>query len=283
MNGFFRVGVFDGIKRVDGAAEAGCIDVIDPANRTFFVEPDHGVSLKNGFLSLYLIYDSVDDMQLSVRNLTVSIGGRQILHNVSFGAESGETHAIRGPNGSGKTSLALSIIGHPAYAVQVGDIRWKDESVANLKPHERARRGIHWIPQSAPAFEGVGLLSLARAARDARGAASDVFALRAELSLALTATGLTDDFLLRALHGDSSGGEKKKVELAIAAVLKPELLILDEVDAGLDADGLAAAATLIRGFKKIAAIIVISHSESFLERLGVNRAYRMESGTLIHE
>lgn len=212
--------------------------------------------------------------------MTVNIGERQILRNVSFGIERGEMCAIQGPNGSGKTSLALSIVGHPAYAIQAGDIQWNGESIARLKPHERARRGIHWIPQSAPAFEGVGLLNLVRAARDARGAAVDVFALRAELSVALAAMGLGDDFLLRALHGDSSGGEKKKVELALATVLKPELLILDEVDAGLDAEGIAAAANLIHGFQKNAAVIVISHSEAFLERLGVSRIYRMESGKL---
>lgn len=220
---------------------------------------------------------------LEIRDLTVKANERQILHTVSLTIAKSEIHAMKGSNGSGKTSLALSIAGHPDYAVMSGDIRWNGGSILDKKPHERARLGIHWIGQSVPAFDGVGLLSVARGACSARGKAPDVFHLRSELVAALKRMGLGEDFLLRALHGDSSGGEKKKVELALAAVLKPECLILDEVDAGLDATGIEAAAGVIAELAGNAAVLVISHSDAFIERLGASRCYRMESGKLIHE
>ncbi|MBI1957458.1 MAG: ATP-binding cassette domain-containing protein [Candidatus Niyogibacteria bacterium] len=220
---------------------------------------------------------------LEIRELAVEAAGRRILEGVSLAIPAGEIHALQGPNGSGKTSLALSIVGHPDYSIEAGDIRWNGESILNKKPHERARLGIHWLPQSVPAFEGVGLLSMARAAADARGAKPDIFVLRSELAAALKRLGLSEDFLLRPLHGDSSGGEKKKIELALSAVLKPEFLILDEVDAGLDAAGIAAAADVIAEIAKNAAVLAISHSNAFLERLGVRRRYRMEAGKFIHE
>ena len=219
---------------------------------------------------------------LDVQKLSVETDGRTVVNFVDFSVDTGECCAITGPNGSGKTSLALAITGHPFYVARSGDIRWNGVSIVDKKVHERSRLGIHWIPQSAPAFDGVGLLNLLRAAESARGGVRDVFALRKELSLALSRAGLSDDFLLRALHRDSSGGEKKKVELALALVSRPKLLIADEVDAGLDAEGMVAAAAIIQEIQKTAAVIVISHSDAFLSRLEVCRGYRMENGILAH-
>lgn len=201
---------------------------------------------------------------LEVRDLVVSVEGHRVLKGVSLKITSGELHALMGPNGSGKSTLAYTIAGRPGYTVESGDILLNGESILGLSPEERALKGIFLGFQEPPPLPGVRLLSLVNAINNKRkglpitGQGDPT--LYKVVTKALETVGLTQAHATRALNVGFSGGEKKRMEVAQALILNPEVVILDEPDSGLDADGVRKIAEIIGSLRASGkAVLVITH------------------------
>ena len=176
--------------------------------------------------------------ELVVSGLHVSLGGREILRGIDLTVRSGEIHAVMGPNGSGKSTLAHVIMGRPGAEVGAGSVTLDGVDVLGLPPWRRARLGIFLAPQYPTEVPGVPVVdALAAALSDGEGGAPAP--ALAELAAAeARRVGLPVRMLERALNVDLSGGERKRSETLQMGVLRPAMAVLDELDSGLDVDGL---------------------------------------------
>lgn len=207
---------------------------------------------------------------LEIRNLSVSVNGKQILKNVNLKIRKGERHIAFGPNASGKTTLAMTIMGIPPYEVDSGKILFEGKDITKLSITERAKLGIFVTYQSPPAIRGVrmgpllGLLN------------------REDPERLLERVYLSRDFMTRELGIGFSGGEKKRSEIAQAFAAKPKLLILDEFDTGIDIESLKLIGNEIRGFlrREKTTLLAITHYGHVLEYLEPDTAYVMVRGQI---
>ena len=204
---------------------------------------------------------------LEVKDLRVSIDGKEILSGLNLNVEKGEVHAIMGPNGSGKSTLANAILGHPKYSVDSGDILVNGESIVKLPTDQRAKKGLFLGFQYPTEISGVGYSHFLRNAYNLLGKEDknrEVFLTVREfheyVKKNLEAVGLDKSFLSRYLNEGFSGGEKKRSEVMQMLVLKPNIAILDEPDSGLDIDAVKAVAESINKLIETGAgVIVITH------------------------
>ena len=214
---------------------------------------------------------------LEIKDLHVSIDGKEILKGVNLKTGPGEVHAIMGPNGSGKSTLAYTLLAHPKYQVTKGDILLNGESILDLPADERAKKGLFLGFQYPTEVSGVGFSHFLRTAYNSlskalEGDNREVFITVREfqkyLKENLEKVGLREEFLSRYLNEGFSGGEKKRAEVLQMAVLKPKISILDEPDSGLDIDAVQAVAQAIsKVADKDATIIIITHYARILKFL----------------
>jgi Fe-S cluster assembly ATP-binding protein len=207
---------------------------------------------------------------LEIKDLHVSIDGKQILDGLNLNLDKGEVHAIMGPNGSGKSTLANAIMGHPKYTINSGEIKAKGEVINDLSTDLRARKGLFLGFQYPTEISGVGYSHFLRNAYNqlnkslAEEQNREVFLTVREfheyVKKNLDAVGLDPSFLGRYLNEGFSGGEKKRSEVMQMLVLKPNIAILDEPDSGLDIDAVKAVAEAINKLIDAGAgVLVITH------------------------
>lgn len=211
---------------------------------------------------------------LEIRDLHVSVEGKPILHGVNLTLRRGETHALMGPNGSGKSTLGLVIMGHPNYEVTSGDMLLNGESLLELGPDERARRGLFLALQRPVAIPGVKLADFLRHAttnvrNPERKEGEELMAMREfrqELRSRMDQLKMDHDFARRYVNDGFSGGEMKRAEILQMAMLQPKFAILDETDSGLDADAVRLASQSIAeiGREKMG-LLIITHHDKLLE------------------
>jgi Fe-S cluster assembly ATP-binding protein len=186
--------------------------------------------------------------ELVVSGLRAGVAGLEVLTGVDLVVRSGEVHAVMGPNGSGKSTLAHVLMGKPGYQVLGGAVTLDGEDLLRLAPFERARLGLFLAPQDPIEVPGVGLHEALTEALAGRGLSLD----NAEGSLASRAlveaqrVGLETRLLERPLNVDLSGGERKRSETLQMAMLRPSIAVLDELDSGIDIDGLRDVAQRVR-------------------------------------
>ncbi len=181
-----------------------------------------------------------------IKDLHVSVEGRQILKGVSLKVNKGEVHAVMGPNGSGKSTLSYTLMGHPNYKVTGGEVLFKGQNVLSLQPEERAKLGMFLALQYPIVVPGITMSNFLRTAINAKrgydgkdkSKAINVKEFRAMLKSEMSILRMDDSFLGRYVNEGFSGGEKKRAEILQMAVLKPEIAILDETDSGLDIDSI---------------------------------------------
>jgi len=217
---------------------------------------------------------------LKVENLHVNVGEKEILRGMNLELAPGELHVVMGPNGSGKSTLALTIAGHPRYTVTRGRIIFEGKDITGTKPEERARAGIFLSFQNPVEVEGVKVINfLQRTLKNLRGineveAYDLIFKTVEEL-------GLDKGMLSRELNVGFSGGERKKLEMLQAYLVKPKLLILDEPDSGVDVDSLKVIAGLISKLhREGTSILLITHYGRILEYLNPQMVHVIKDGRL---
>lgn len=223
---------------------------------------------------------------LSVSHLHVSIveNDQPIVVDCSFDIKEGQLHILQGPNGSGKSSLIYALMGHPYYTVSRGKIYFCDNDITNVSIDERARRGMFVAlqhPIALPGVSGIDFLRESIAAVTGERLALPV--LKERVNNALKAVGLDDSFAHRYVHDNFSGGEKKRFELAQMILLRPKLVILDEIDAGLDVNALERMIAILDTMRKenpSMGILVITHQPRLADLLAPDKVYTMENGRL---
>ena len=226
---------------------------------------------------------------LEIKNLHVSIGERSILKGVNLIVPQGETHALMGPNGTGKSTLAYTLMGHPNYTVTAGEVLFKGVSILELAPDERARMGLFLAFQYPVAIPGVSVANFLRAAINARRRAANpqdkgmpVPEFRKLLKAKMELLEVPADFAGRYLNDGFSGGEKKRAEILQMAVLEPEIAILDETDSGLDIDALRIVATGVNALGGPAmGVLVITHYQRILNYIKPHFVHVMYDGRIV--
>jgi Fe-S cluster assembly ATP-binding protein len=223
------------------------------------------------------------ETMLEIKDLAVEVAGRPILHDVNFTINAGETHVLFGPNGNGKTTLLMTIMGAPRYKVTRGRIIFRDQDILSLPMDERARLGIGMSMQRPPVVRGVKTRDMVTAC--ARGRESDE-----GLNTIVQATNLTE-LVERDINYGFSGGEIKRSELAQLLAQKPDLVLLDEPESGVDLVNIALIGRLINDLlQKKQPIrdrkrsgLVITHTGHILDYVDARTGYVLLDGTIICE
>ena len=214
---------------------------------------------------------------LEIRNLYVSVHEKQIIENFSLAVPKGEIHAIMGPNGTGKSTLSYTIMGHPAYKPSSGDILMNGERINDWTPDKRSHAGLFLALQYPVAVPGVTVanflrtaLNTQRKARDPEDHGIPVPAFRKLLREKMGKLKMDSSFASRYLNDGFSGGEKKRTEILQMAVLQPEIAILDEIDSGLDIDALRIVAEGVNMLvqENGMGVLVITHYQRLLHQTG---------------
>lgn len=211
---------------------------------------------------------------LEVRNLTVEVEGKQILKSVSFQVNEEETVCLFGPNGAGKSTLLYTLIGYPGYKIVGGEILFKGKLINDLPVNERAKLGMGIAFQHPPKLIGVKLKDLLDLASN--GTSSEEIR---ELAERLKMT----DFLERDVNFGFSGGEMKRAEILQLAALKPELLLLDEPDSGVDVENVELLGREIQALLKGRSGLIITHIGYILNFIKADRAIVLYEGKVACE
>jgi Fe-S cluster assembly ATP-binding protein len=227
--------------------------------------------------------------ELIIRDLHVNVAGREILTGVNLTVRQGEVHALMGPNGTGKSTLAYTLMGHPGYAVTKGEVIFKGVNVLEKKPDERSRLGIFLAFQYPVSIAGVSVANFLRTAINARRKAENhedkgisVPEFRKMLKERMDLLKMDYAFAGRYLNEGFSGGEKKRAEILQMAVLRPEIAILDETDSGLDIDALrivSEGVNTLRGPDM--GVLVITHYQRILNYIKPEFVHIMLDGRIV--
>ncbi|MBK9573559.1 MAG: Fe-S cluster assembly ATPase SufC [Rhodoferax sp.] len=223
---------------------------------------------------------------LSVRDLRVEVGERTVLDAISLDIQPGELVVLMGANGSGKSTLGLTLAGHPRYRVSAGSARFNGQDLLAQKPEERARAGLFLSLQSPPDIPGVKnalfLRSALNAIRESRGESPlDAYDFLKDARALASELGLDAKLLSRPVNEGFSGGERKRNELLQLALLKPRLALLDEIDSGMDVDGVRAVVKQVQAMRaQGTAFVVVSHYPQLIESLTPDTVLRLDQGRI---
>ena len=229
--------------------------------------------------------------QLEIKNLHVKIEDKEILKGLTLTINQGEIHAIMGPNGTGKSTLAYTLMGHPNYTVTEGEILFKGKNMLDLEPDERSRAGVFLAFQYPVAIPGVTVANFLRTAINARRRADNpedkgmpIPEFRKMLKDKMDTLKMDHAFAGRYLNDGFSGGEKKRAEILQMATLKPEIAILDETDSGLDIDALRLVAEGVNALRDPGrAMLVITHYQRLLDYIVPDRIHVLAKGRIVAE
>ncbi|MDR2981245.1 MAG: Fe-S cluster assembly ATPase SufC [Puniceicoccales bacterium] len=222
---------------------------------------------------------------LDIRNLNVSVAERQILKNFSLTVPKGEVHALMGPNGTGKSTLAKALSGHEDYAVISGEALLDGENIIGAEPDAIARAGLFMAFQYPSEIPGVTIANFIRAAlvaRQPKGAPFDAKAYYARLYEKMDALKMDRKFTSRSVNEGFSGGEKKRCEILQMMMLEPKYAIMDETDSGLDIDALRIVADGVNKMRgPDIGILVITHYQRLLDYIVPDKVHVMYDGKIV--
>jgi len=227
--------------------------------------------------------------ELVVKNLHVSIEGKEILKGLDLAIKQGEIHAIMGPNGTGKSTLAYTLMGHPSYTVTAGEIWFKGQNLLTLAADERSRLGLFLAFQYPVSIPGVTVANFLRSAINSRRRVENVGdkgmpipEFRKMLREKMELLKMDPAFAGRYLNDGFSGGEKKRAEILQMATLKPEIAILDETDSGLDIDALRIVSEGVNALSGPGlGVVVITHYQRLLNYIKPQFVHIMLGGRIV--
>jgi Fe-S cluster assembly ATP-binding protein len=227
--------------------------------------------------------------ELKIINLHVNIDGKEILKGVNLTIPQGEVHAIMGPNGTGKSTLSYTIMGHPSYEVTAGEILFKGENILEWETDKRSRAGLFLAFQYPVAIPGVTVANFLRTAVNARRRAKNpedkgiaIPEFRKLLIEKMDMLKMDHAFAGRYLNEGFSGGEKKRAEILQMAVLKPEIAVLDETDSGLDIDALRVVSEGVNTLRGAdLGVLVITHYQRILNYIKPDVVHVMMDGRIV--
>jgi Fe-S cluster assembly ATP-binding protein len=215
---------------------------------------------------------------LHIDDLHVNVGDKKVLHDINLHINEGETHVLLGPNGSGKTTLLMTIMGFTNYTITEGKIHFKGEDVTKMHAHERAQRGIGMLFQRPPTISGLRLGKLLTAISRTKN--EDIETLAASVHM--------DKFLERDINKGFSGGEIKRSEVLQLMIQKPDFIMLDEPESGVDLENISLIGTAIGSLlekdkhiiKRQKSGLVITHTGYILDYLETDRGHVMCDGQI---
>lgn len=223
---------------------------------------------------------------LELKNLHISTkDSKEIIHGISLTLPNGQRHAIMGPNGGGKSTLAQALMGHPAYTITNGRIILDGIDITDLPPNERAKAGLFLCfqyPVEVPGANFAKVLRLAANEQKAEGEKSiSPLKFRAQLRETAEKLGFSSELAERALNQDFSGGEKKKAEIVQMSLLKPAYAILDEPDSGLDVDALRHIAKQLNNLNYPHGLLIITHYQRILHYVTPDVVHVLVDGKIV--
>jgi Fe-S cluster assembly ATP-binding protein len=207
---------------------------------------------------------------LEIKDLHVSVEGKEILKGVNLTIRQGEIHALMGPNGSGKSTLAFALMGHPKYKIESGQILMDGKNVLEMKPNERAAAGLFLAFQYPLEIQGVGFSQFLMASLRSRMNEQklSIAEFKNKMNENLAVLNLDKSFASRSLNVGFSGGEKKRAEILQMMMMQPDIAVLDETDSGLDIDSLKIVAQTINKMRgPDFGALVITHYQRMLNYL----------------
>jgi Fe-S cluster assembly ATP-binding protein len=227
--------------------------------------------------------------EIEIRNLHAGIEGKEILNGVNLTVRQGEVHALMGPNGTGKSTLAYVLMGHPNYEVSDGEVIFAGQNILELDPDERARMGLFLAFQYPIAIPGVSVANFLRTAVNARRKAENpddkgvpIPEFRDMLKERMDLLKMDHSFAGRYLNEGFSGGEKKRAEILQMAALQPEIAILDETDSGLDIDALRIVSDGVNALRgDDLGVLVITHYQRILNYIKPDYVHIMMRGKIV--
>ncbi|MCK4978352.1 MAG: Fe-S cluster assembly ATPase SufC [Anaerolineales bacterium] len=227
--------------------------------------------------------------EMSIQNLHVSVDGKEILKGVDLTVNQGEIQALMGPNGTGKSTLAYALMGHPMYEITDGEVWFKGQNIVELEPDERAQLGLFLAFQYPVAIPGVSVANFLRSAVNAKRKAKNpddkgipIPEFRKLLKDRMSLLKMDHTFAGRYLNEGFSGGEKKRAEILQMATLQPDIAILDETDSGLDIDALRIVSEGINAIRSSeVGVLVITHYQRILNYIKPDVVHIMMNGRIV--
>jgi Fe-S cluster assembly ATP-binding protein len=220
--------------------------------------------------------------KLIIKNLHVRTNGAEILRGIDLELAEGETLALLGPNGHGKSTLLGAIMGNPAYEITAGSISLDDLDLLPLTPDKRSQAGLFLAMQNPVEIPGLNSADFLKAALNAhRGKPIGLLEFYTSLQQAYKEVGIPFEMSKRNLNEGFSGGEKKRNEVLQMKLLKPKIALLDEIDSGLDVDAISVVASAIRAEEKRGAgFLIVSHYARLYDLIGPSRSAVLINGRI---
>ncbi|MED9787302.1 MAG: Fe-S cluster assembly ATPase SufC [Latilactobacillus curvatus] len=223
--------------------------------------------------------------KLEIIDLHVGIDGKEILKGVNLEMNTGEIHAIMGPNGTGKSTLSETIMGNPKYEVLQGQIKLDGQNILEMPVDERARAGVFLAMQYPAEIQGVTNAEFMRAAINARRAEDDqisVMAFLKKLDQRMAFLDMTEEMSERYLNEGFSGGEKKRNEILQLMMIEPKFAILDEIESGLDIDALQVVSKGVNEMRGADfGSLIITHYQRLLNYIVPDYVHIMMGGKIV--
>jgi len=222
---------------------------------------------------------------LKIENLQVSVEGNPILKGFSLELHGGEVHAIMGPNGTGKSTLAASVMGHPKYRIDGGSVLLNGKDALEMSVDERAKEGLFLAMQYPSEISGVTNADFLRSAINARreeGREISLIKFIRLMEAKMKELDMDPQFMHRYLNEGFSGGEKKRNEILQMLVLEPSIVMLDEIDSGLDIDALKVVASGVNSLRSPdRAFLIITHYQRLLDYIRPDFVHVMMQGRIV--
>ncbi len=221
---------------------------------------------------------------LEIKNLKAEVEGKEILKGIDLIINSGEIHALMGPNGAGKSTLGEVLIGHPNYKVTGGKIMVNGKDITNAPPEDRAKAGLFLAFQNPITVSGVKISSFLRMAYknlypEENMSLKDFFNM---VKAVMKDVDMDESFISRYINDGFSGGERKRFEVLQMVILKPKIVILDEIDSGVDVDALELVSAEIKKiYSQNVGFLIITHYQRILKDIIPEFVHIMKDGKIV--